>query len=114
MNNVGASQEAISRILSDPTQLDNIGLSANLQEAALNAYSKPSHSPTYLCSSCFAAQGIRNIYYFMIPCAGIAFLVSVFFIKAHDLNRDDEKALKEQGKQWAEKHSRKHRHERKG
>lgn len=50
----------------------------------------------------------------MIPCAGIAFLVSVFFIKAHDLNRDDEKALKEQGKQWAEKHSRKHKHERKG
>lgn len=47
----------------------------------------------------------------MIPCAGIAFLVSVFFIKAHDLNRDDEKALKEQGKQWAEKHSKKHKHE---
>lgn len=49
----------------------------------------------------------------MIPCAGVAFLVSVFFIKAHDLNREDEKALKEQGKQWAEKHSKKHRHEKK-
>lgn len=49
----------------------------------------------------------------MTPCAGVAFFVSVFFIKAHDLRRDDEKALKEAGKQWAEKHSKKGKHEKK-
>ncbi|KAJ9099214.1 hypothetical protein QFC21_004094 [Naganishia friedmannii] len=59
------------------------------------------------------ADGIRNIYYFMTPCVGVAFFVSVFLIKAHDLRRDDEKALKEAGKQWAEKHSKKGKHEKK-
>jgi hypothetical protein len=49
----------------------------------------------------------------MTPCTGVAFIVSVMCIKAHSLNRDDDKAMKEQGKEWAAKHSKKARHEKK-
>lgn len=49
----------------------------------------------------------------MTPVTGVAFIVSVLCIKAHNLNRDDDKALKEQGKAWADKHSKKGRHEKK-
>jgi hypothetical protein len=40
----------------------------------------------------------------LVDSTGIAFIVSVLCIKAHSLNRDDDKALKEQGKAWADKH----------
>lgn len=56
---------------------------------------------------------MRNIYYFMTPSTGVAFIVSVLCIKAHSLNREDDKALKEQGKAWAVKHSKKGRQEKK-
>jgi hypothetical protein len=52
--------------------------------------------------------GIQHIFYFLIPCAGISFLLVVFFVKAHSLKREDDAALKAQGKAWAEKHAHKH------
>lgn len=49
------------------------------------------------------ANGIRNIYYFMIPLSGISFFVTLFMIKGHTLKRDDDIKLQEEGKQWVDK-----------
>ena len=49
-------------------------------------------------------HGIRNIYYFMIPCCCISFFATLFFVKGHSLKRDDDAKLLEEGKQWAATH----------
>jgi hypothetical protein len=40
----------------------------------------------------------------MTPCCSIACLLSIFFIKAHSLRRDDDEKRKQEGKQWIENH----------
>lgn len=52
----------------------------------------------------FKAIGIRNIYYFMVACCCVSFLLTVFFVRGTSLKREDDARLQEEGKKWAAKH----------
>ncbi len=88
------TSSTINTIIADPTQIAHLALTATEKVDAINAY----------------VHGIHNIFYFLIPCAGISFFLVLFFVKAHSLKRDDDAALKEEGKAWAEKQKAKHGH----
>lgn len=45
-----------------------------------------------------SAQGIHNIFYLLLPCCGVSFFVIIFFVKHHSLERSDDAALKQEGK----------------
>ncbi|KAE9369700.1 putative tetracycline efflux protein [Stipitochalara longipes BDJ] len=83
--------DTIQAIIADPTRITSgkLGLTVPQQSAALLAYS----------------HGIRNIFYFMIPCCCISFFLTVFLVKAHPLRREDDAKLQEAGKEWAAKHN---------
>lgn len=105
------SSEQISSVLSDPTQISSssLGLTEAQQKAAILAYSKSSSSPIgslelLLINWCPEAHGVRNIYYFMIPCCCISFFLTLFFVKGTSLKREDDQKLQEEGKQWAAQH----------
>ncbi|PSR76213.1 major facilitator superfamily domain-containing protein [Coniella lustricola] len=97
------SSTTISEIISDPTQISagTLGLTAAHTSAAIMAYSK-SHRPNeVLLGSSHSPHGIRNIYYFMIPCCAISFFVTLCLVKGHSLRREDDARLQEEGKKWA-------------
>ena len=52
----------------------------------------------------YLAHGIRNIYYFMIPCCCLSFFITLFFVKATPLRREDDEKLQEEGKKWVADH----------
>ncbi|KAH8669069.1 putative tetracycline efflux protein [Xylariales sp. PMI_506] len=84
------SSDIIDRIISDPTKILGHALHLTPAEktAAILAYT----------------HGIRNIYYLMIPCCGISFFLTLFFVKGHSLRRDDDAQRQKEGKEWAAKH----------
>jgi hypothetical protein len=45
-----------------------------------------------------SAQGIHNVFYLLLPCCGVSFFVIIFFVKHHSLERSDDAALKQEGK----------------
>ena len=50
----------------------------------------------------------------MIPCGGIAFFLTILFIKKVSLKRDDDAARKAEGKAWVEAKKAKHHKEKHG
>ncbi|KAJ4389868.1 hypothetical protein N0V93_007340 [Gnomoniopsis smithogilvyi] len=80
----------IDSIVSDPTQISagTLGLSDTQTSAAILAYT----------------HGIRNIYYFMIPCCCISLVATLLFVRGHSLKREDDAKLQEEGRQWAARH----------
>ena len=48
------------------------------------------------------ARGIQACFYFMIPCGGISFLLTLFFGKKTSLKRADDAAKKAEAKAWIE------------
>jgi len=55
------------------------------------------------------ARGIQASFWYMIPCAGLSFIITVFFIKKKSLKRDDDAQKKAEAKAWVESKKAKHR-----
>ncbi|KAJ5907415.1 hypothetical protein N7495_000097 [Penicillium taxi] len=83
------SVSALKAIVADPTQISStsLGLTGSQKSAAIQAYT----------------HGIRNIYYFMVACCFISFLLSVYPVRGQSLKREDDAKRQEEGKQWAVK-----------
>lgn len=59
------------------------------------------------------AHGIRNIFYFIIPCCAVCLFATVFCVKGQKtLKREDDERLKAEGKAWVKEH--KHNSSKKG
>ncbi|KAJ9138409.1 MFS general substrate transporter [Pleurostoma richardsiae] len=74
----------ISEIISDPTKIPSMSLSAEQETEALNAY----------------AKGVQVTYYMMTTLAGVQFVLCVFFVKDYSLRREDDEKQKEASKAW--------------
>ncbi|KAH8084733.1 efflux pump antibiotic resistance protein [Filobasidium floriforme] len=74
--------DMVRQIVSDPTQINDLVLSAEQKTIALRGYT----------------QGIHNVFYLLLPCCGVSFFVIIFFVKHHSLERSDDAALKQEGK----------------
>ena len=103
----------LKAIILDPTHIHSpeLRLSEAQRTEAILAYSKSHWLKTIFRSksntNISEAHGIRNIYYFMIPCCAICFLVTLFFVKGQkSLKREDDERLKEEGKVWAAQNTR--------
>ncbi|CDZ98057.1 Tetracycline resistance protein TetB/drug resistance transporter [Phaffia rhodozyma] len=78
------SSSEISTITSNPTKINDLDLSPEQVAFALKAY----------------VQGLRHIWYFCIPCAGLSFFLVVFCVKHHSLTRADDVERKQEGHAW--------------
>ncbi|EPE05235.1 mfs general substrate transporter [Ophiostoma piceae UAMH 11346] len=86
------SDSQLAAILADPTHIraSSLGLTPSQKTAALLAYT----------------HGVRNIFYFIIPCCIICLCVTAFCVKGQKtLKREDDERLKAEGKAWAKEHS---------
>ncbi|KAJ5113693.1 hypothetical protein N7456_002227 [Penicillium angulare] len=79
---------ACGAILNNTVSSKSLNISAAQKSTALHAYT----------------LGIRNIYYFMVACCCVSFLVTVFFVRGASLKREDDAKYQEEGKKWAAKH----------
>lgn len=75
---------AITSILSDPTKVTSLALSAIEKSQALDAY----------------AHGIKIIYIMMTVLAGLQFILCVIFVKDYSLRREDDDKRKAEAKAW--------------
>lgn len=55
------------------------------------------------------AREIQACFWFMVPCAGLSFLITVFLVKKISLKRDDDVVKKAEPKAWVESKKAKHR-----
>lgn len=82
---LGLGDGVVSAILQDPTQvatLLNDGQVADVRRVY--------------------AQAIDACFWLCIPMAGVSFFITLFFVKRISLKREDDAALKAQGKAWVE------------
>ncbi|KAK8865997.1 hypothetical protein IAR55_001148 [Kwoniella newhampshirensis] len=86
------------RILADPTQARDLGLSADQLSTIISAYSK----------------GINGVFYYCTPCIGICVPITILFIKKVSLNRGDDSAKKAEAKAWIESKKEKKRNKQRG
>ncbi|WVQ85658.1 hypothetical protein IAT38_007824 [Cryptococcus sp. DSM 104549] len=90
-------EEVFKKILADPSQASQLGLSAIQIADVAQGYSK----------------GVNGVFWFCTPCTGICFLATLFFVKRARLSRGDDTAKKAEAKAWIESQKAKKRANRK-
>ncbi len=87
----GFAQSVVDAIIGDPTTINSLAISAIDKQDAIAAYGEPSRQLPFPVSPLIfpddVVRGIRNIYYFMIPCCGVSFVLVVLFVKAREWRR---------------------------
>lgn len=54
-----------------------------------------------------SAKGVASCFAFMVPCAGLSFFITLFFVKRIPLKRADDEAMKREAKaRWEERKAR--------
>jgi hypothetical protein len=51
-------------------------------------------------ADCCTADGIRGVWYLLVPCVGLCFFLAIFLVKRIPLKRADDAKRKEEAKQW--------------
>jgi hypothetical protein len=90
--------DLINQVIRDPTALSSLDLSTEQQSAVIVAYGM-SHRQTWLT---IAARAISACFFFMTPCAGASFILTVLFARRIPLERPDDEARKAEAREWIE------------
>ncbi|CAK7204313.1 hypothetical protein SEUCBS139899_007068 [Sporothrix eucalyptigena] len=84
LTRLGFSSSDLNEIISDPTKIQTMTLSALQKTEALNAY----------------AKGVSVTYYMMTALAGLQFILCCIFVKDYSLERSDDEKMREEAKAW--------------
>lgn len=95
----GLSPDQVDMVLSDPTASGSMGLTESQRADVISAYGMSNLS---IGSALMSAHGIKACFWFLIPCAVICFLLTVFFIQRVSLKREDDAVKKAEAKAWVD------------